>query len=91
MACQVHTTLLNHEHAMPSTSHSSVSAHSLLDFACMGMAAVLPTVLLFAVLLLQVLHATPLMLKHTVLVFPPFIPPASTSHPLGASRIAPLG
>ena len=79
-ACQIHTTPLDHGHATASTSHSSTAGHSLLDFSCLSMAAVLPTLVIFASLLFQVLHAPPLALKHTVLAFPPFIPPRSTTH-----------
>jgi hypothetical protein len=78
MACQLHTTPLDHGHAVPSKSHASSSAHSLLDFSCLGMVAVLLTIMIFASLLFQVLHATPLVVKHAVLVFPPFRPPRHT-------------
>ena len=77
-ACQIHTTPLNHEHALPSKSHTHSSASSLLDFSCMGMAAILPTLMIFASLLFQVLHATPLLLKRVAFAFPPFIPPRHT-------------
>jgi hypothetical protein len=75
LACQVHTVPLDHEHTMPGHSHSSSAGHALLDFSCMGMAAVLPTIVFFAALLFHIVHATPLVLKHAVLAFPPFIPP----------------
>jgi hypothetical protein len=75
IACQVHTVPLDHEHAMPSHSHPDSSAHSLFDFSCMGMAAVLPAIVIFAALLFYIVHAMPLVLKHAVLAFPPFIPP----------------
>ena len=74
-ACQVHTTPLDHAHALPSKSHSHSSAHSLLDFSCIGMAAILPTLMIFASLLFQMVHATPLLLKRVAFAFPPFIPP----------------
>ena len=77
LACQVHTMALDHGHAIPSTSHHSSSPHSLLDFSCMT--AVLPTLVIFASLLSRVLQITPPVLKHTVLVFPPFIPPRQTT------------
>ena len=75
IVCQVHTVPLDHEHAMPSHSHPDSSAHSLFDFSCMGMAAVLPTIVIFAALLFHRVHTIPLVLKHAVLAFPPFIPP----------------
>jgi hypothetical protein len=77
LACQVHTTALDHGHALPGTSHHGSSPHSLLDFSCMT--AVLPTIAIFASVLSGVFHATPLVLKHTGLVFPPFIPPRHSS------------
>lgn len=74
-ACQIHTPPLAHEHATSSTSHAHSSASSLLDFACMGMAAILPTLVILASFLFQVLYAPSLMVKHTLLAFPPFVPP----------------
>lgn len=79
IACQVHITPFDQGHAMPGKSHASTSAHSGLDFSCMGMAAVLPTIVIFASLLFQVVHTTPLVLKYAVFVFPPFIPPRHTT------------
>jgi len=78
IACQVHITSSGHGHAVPSKSHSSSSAHSSLDFSCVGMAAVLPMAVIFASLVFHVLHVTPLVLKYVVLAFPPFIPPRYT-------------
>ena len=75
MVCQVHTIPPDHGHAQPGHSHPSSSAHSLLDSFCVGVVAVLPTLVLFAALRFQVLRATPLLVKHTVFAFPPFIPP----------------
>jgi hypothetical protein len=75
IACQVHTTPLDQGHAMPGQSHPSSSAHSLLDFSCIGMAAVLPTIVIFTSFLFHVWHATPLVLSPAVLAFLPFIPP----------------
>ena len=80
MACQVHITPLDQRHAIPGKSHPSTSAHSGLDFSCMGMAAVLPALVIFASLLFHVLYATPLVLKYAVFVFPPFIPPRYITH-----------
>jgi len=80
MACQGHSTPLDQEHALPATSHPSTSAHSGLNFSCMGMTAVLPTIVIFASLLFHVLYATPLLLKYAVIVFPPFIPPRYITH-----------
>jgi len=79
IACQVHIAPFDQGHAIPGKSHASTSAHSGLDFSCMGMAAVLPTIVIFASLLFHVVHATPLVLKYVVFVFPPFIPPPSTT------------
>jgi len=39
------------------------------------MAAILPTLVMLAAFLFQVLHAPPLVVKRTVLAFPLFIPP----------------
>jgi hypothetical protein len=77
LACQVHTRVHDHGHALPSTSHHSSSPHSLLDFSCMT--AVLPTLVIFASLFSGVFYATPRVLKHTGLVFPPFVPPRHLS------------
>lgn len=77
--CQVHTTPLDHGHATPSPSHSHSSGHALLDFSCIGMAAILPTLVIFASFLVSVLHATPLRLQRSVFAFPPFIPPRPTT------------
>jgi hypothetical protein len=65
---------------VPSTSHSSSAAHAGLDFSCMGLTAVLPTAVLFAAFISQVLPVTPLMRKYAVLAFPPFIPPRYPTH-----------
>jgi hypothetical protein len=75
IACQVHTMPSDHKHAMPSQSHPSSSGHTFLDFSCMGMAAILPTIVIFAAILCHMAHARLLLLKHTVFAFPPFIPP----------------
>jgi hypothetical protein len=75
IACQVHSTPSDHGHAMPSKSHASSPAHASLDFSCIGMAAVLPTAMLFAAFIFHVLPVTLFVLKYAVLVFPPFIPP----------------
>jgi hypothetical protein len=75
IACQGHTMPLDHERAMPSHSHPSSSGYPLLDFSCLSMAAVLPTIVMFASLLFYMMHARPLVLKHTIFAFPPFIPP----------------
>jgi hypothetical protein len=79
VACQVHTTLPDHAHAHPIQSHADASAHDFLDFSCMGMTAVLPTVILFASLLFYVLHPLSLGLHPAVLVLPPFVPPRHTT------------
>lgn len=79
IVCQVHTMPLDHEHAMPSHSHSGSSGPPLLDFSCISMAAVLPTIVMLASLLFHMVHARPLLLKRTVLAFPPFIPPRRLS------------
>ena len=75
IVCQVHTMPPDHTHAMPSQSHHSSSEHTLFDFSCMGMAAILPTIVIFAAILFHMAHARPLSLKRTVFAFPPFIPP----------------
>jgi hypothetical protein len=78
MVCHVHTTPLDHSehgHETPGKSHHSSPAHSLLDFACLGMTAVLPLVVTIAVLLFQGFHAAPLFVKLTLIVSPFFIPP----------------
>jgi len=75
IACQVYTTPLDQGQAMPSQSDANSSAHSLLAFSCMGMAAVLSTLVIFAWFLFHVLYTTPLVLNPAVLVFPPCIPP----------------
>src|SRR5918998_1767758 len=72
-ACQVHPPAHDHAHAIPGTSHHSSSSHASLDFFCI--LAVLPTVVSFGSLFLGVLHATPLVVNHTLLVSLPFIPP----------------
>lgn len=77
--CQVHTTPFDHDHATPGTSHSHSSASALLDFTCIGMAAILPTLVIFASFLAYVLHTTPLKLQRPVFAFPPFIPPRLTT------------
>jgi hypothetical protein len=79
VVCQVHTTRPDHEHATPPQSHANSAAHAFLDFSCTGMAAVLPTVIIFASLLFYVLHPPLLGLHPTVLVLPPFIPPRHTT------------
>lgn len=79
MVCQVHTTAPDHGHAVPHTSHASPSPHSLLDFSCLGLAAVLSVIMTFTLCLFQMLYATPLVLKHAVLIFPLFIPPRPTT------------
>jgi hypothetical protein len=78
MACDVHTIPLDHSehrHEMPGENHHSSSAHSLLDFACLGMAAVLPLAVIIAVLLFQGFHAAPLWVKLPLIVSSLFIPP----------------
>jgi hypothetical protein len=78
MACHVHTTPLDHSehgHAMPGENHHGSSAHSLLDFACLGMTAVLPLVVTIAALFFQGFHAAPLFVKLKLIVSPFFIPP----------------
>jgi hypothetical protein len=77
--CQVHTARPDHEHATHSQSHANSAAPDFLDFACMGMAAVLPTVIIFASLLFYVLHPSLLGLHPAVLVLPPFVPPRHTT------------
>ena len=77
-ACQVHTAPLEDGHPTPSASHSHASAHALLDFSCIGMAAILPTVVMFASFLFHILDASSLMLKRSVFAFPPYIPPRPT-------------
>jgi hypothetical protein len=79
VVCQVHTVLPDHEHATHSQSHANSAAHDFLDFSCMGMAAVLPTVIMFASLLFCVLPPPLLGLTPAVLVLPPFIPPRHTT------------
>jgi hypothetical protein len=78
MACHVHTTPLDHgghEHERSGKSHHRSSAHSLLDFACRGMTAVLPPMVTIAVLLFEGFHAPPLWVKLPLIVSPFFIPP----------------
>jgi hypothetical protein len=79
-ACQVHTAAPDHghRHGMPGESHHSSPAHALPDFACMGMTAVLSAMVMFAVLLFQGVYTAPLLVQHTLFVFPPFIPPRQT-------------
>jgi hypothetical protein len=77
-ACQVHPPAHEHGHAIPGTSHHSSSSHASLDVSCI--LAVLPTVVSLASLLLSVLHATPLVVNHTLLVSLPFIPPRQAPH-----------
>ena len=60
IVCQVHTMPPDHTHAMPSQSHHSSSEHTLFDFSCMGMAAILPTIVMFAAIFFHMVHATPL-------------------------------
>jgi hypothetical protein len=78
-ACQIHISPPDHGHAAPGTGQAHSSAHSFLDFACIGMAAILPTLMIFASLLFQMLPATPLLLKRAAFAFPPFIPPRHTT------------
>src|SRR5262245_58530524 len=80
IACQIHTTAIDHQHAMPARSHHSSSTHALFDFSCIGMAAVLPMVVLFTSLFFHVLYATLLVLKHAGLIVSPFVPPRSIAH-----------
>jgi hypothetical protein len=80
VVCQVHTMPPDHAHAMPSQGHSSSSEHSLFDFSCMGMAAILPMIVMFAAIFFHMVHVTPLASKHPVLVFPLFIPPRRLTH-----------
>lgn len=78
LACRVHTTPLDysgHGHERPEESHHNSSAHSLPDFACRGMTAVLPLMVTIAVLLFQRFHSAPLLVKRVLIVSPPFIPP----------------
>ena len=78
IACHVYTTPLDHgghEHESHGKSHHNSSAHSLLDFACRGMAAVLPLLVTIAALLFQRFHAEPLSVKIALIVSPLFIPP----------------
>jgi hypothetical protein len=77
VVCQVHMTRLDHGHTTHSQANSA--AHDFLDFSYMGMAAVLPTVIMFASLLFSVLHPPLLRLHPTVLVLPPFVPPRHTT------------
>jgi hypothetical protein len=77
--CQFHTALPEQEHTRSSPSHPGSATHSLLDFSCMGLTAVLPLIVLFAALLFQVWHTTPLVLKPVVLVLLPFIPPRTST------------
>jgi hypothetical protein len=79
VVCQVHTTLPDHEHATHSHSHAQSAAPDFLDFACIGMTAVLPTVIMFASLLFSVLHPPLLGLHPAVLALPPFVPPRHTT------------
>ena len=79
IACQIHINPLDHGHAIPSQSHPSSAAHSFFDLSCMGMVVVLPTLVIFASFLFHLLHTTPLVLKHTVLAFLPFVPPRYTT------------
>ena len=79
IACQAHTVQHDHEHAMPGHSHPGSSVPPLLDFSCISMAAVLPTIVMLASLLFHMVLARPMVLKHTVLAFPPFIPPRRLS------------
>ncbi len=78
VACDVHTIPLGHSehgHEMPGENDHSSSAHSLLDFACLGMTAVLPLAVTIAALLFQGFHAASLFVKLTLIVSPFFIPP----------------
>ena len=79
VVCQTHLTLFEHEHATPSQSHADSAAHSLLDFSCTGMAAVLPTVVMFALVMFHMLHTLFLVLHPAAPVFPPFVPPRHTT------------
>lgn len=79
IACHMHPVSPEHSHAMPGESHHSSSGYPLLDFACIGMAAVLPTVVIFALLLFQALQTPWLGLKHAGRHPLPFVPPRQSS------------
>lgn len=73
LACQIHLAPFDHEHAVPDTYPTGSAAHAALDFSCA--VAVLPVMLVFLSCFFVTFHATPRLLKRTVPVFPPFIPP----------------
>lgn len=80
LVCQIHITSSDHEHATPGASHTHSAASSLLDFACLGMAAILPTLVLLTSFLPSALHTLPLRLQRLVFAFLHFIPPRLTAH-----------
>ena len=73
VVCQYHIAPIDNEHSAPSEPHATPSAHSALHSFCQ--AAVLSAIMFFALLICFVLYVTPLVLKYTAPVFPPFIPP----------------
>jgi hypothetical protein len=75
VVCQIHTTRPDHEHTTHSQNHANSAAHDFLDFFCTGMAAVLPTMIMFAPFLFYVLDTPWLRLNPAGLVLPPFVPP----------------
>jgi hypothetical protein len=78
VGCQLHHGSLADAHATSTGHRHTSSTPSLGDFlTCL--IAVLPITVMLALFLFSVLHTMPLVLKHAVLVFPPFIPPRYTT------------
>jgi hypothetical protein len=73
LACQFHVTTSGHEHATSNQHQSVPSAHAMLDVSCL--AAVLPTMLVFAALICFLFYAAPMLLKHTAPASALFKPP----------------
>ena len=69
--CQIHTSPLDHGHATPGTSHAHSSAYSFLDFSCIGMAAILPTLMMFRLVPLPDVACDAAAVETSVFAFPP--------------------
>ena len=76
-ACQIHLEPSSHEHEKPDMHPTASATHSGPEFSCT--VAVLPVMMVFLSWSFVALHATPRVFKHTVPVFPPFIPPRSAA------------
>ncbi len=73
LACHIHTTPLGHQHDIPGQHQSDASAFSFPSMSCV--AAILPVMLVFLVVLFQLPYDISLMLNHTTPTSLFFVPP----------------